>query len=820
MKKTKLMANTAILLVAAAGATHLYDDTLLPKWCSEAMVALGLQEAALGSYIGDNVTGEQWKKPEAVQKMLAKEIAENLPSLKKSAVKQFQLEPENRLYMAQWLFAQADIDAGESIAKKQEALQNQIEKLQKQIDPLVQRREKSGSLSARDAHALAKAEKRMAQLKEETTRPYTLEDALKDPAAVKLMEAIGNNLDWMEQLIYTGELVRPGEVLDLLVRMHKKHPDMLTNQMVRDIATATALEFSHSDWEVGRAMERADFFIRHWKKKDLNPVFNTLPFWERRMVCGAKGNDAFGSVESLEWCNENVRLPAWAYVPAFNHCAYRIYNVFGDSIHGSTCMEPYEEVYGENAALRTREVLGVCGWLSHYGAYAAVANGVPACTMGEPGHCAYVVKVGDTWTPAYSLSWDRGIHFQLWKGINAFSYLPLASHFYSEKQAAATRLSETYRALASAQKSADKTIECYQKALKEQPVNIYAWLDYTKYLRKEAPNSEREWVELHDLMCKSMVKEYPEMAARLMIREVYPSLQETLAKNPQKLQQLALAFWDKVETMGENRWKVEDLLNAQQKMVDGEKQPERLFALYESVFSKLAANKEYAPIVLTWGNEKTTRMKPQEREKMMAAILAGIGGSSADDAEREKLLVPIIQAAEKNRDLKSFQALSKLLPAKYTKPTPNLPEHKPFPGKLMSAGGMVWSNSTSRWDQYCAHWGILEPSVSGQMHSANIDEAWMVVMLPRVIRLTGAVVVGHAGLGHRLAGIKLQVSETGNDNDWRDVTTFTKMQGPEFRADAGENGPVTQYIRILRPKTGKTEFFSLSDIYIYGEQAS
>lgn len=820
MKKTKIMANAAILLVAAVGATHLYDETLLPKWYSEAMVAMGLQEPVAGSYIGNNLTGEQWKSAKDVQKQLSAEIAKKLPNLKKSSVKEFQQEAENRLLMAQCLMAQAEVDAPEHLAKKKEELQKQMEKVQKNLKPLAERKQKNGSLPARDEHKLSKLEKRMTELQAEEANTLTLAEVLQDKDAEKLMEALGNNLDWLEQIVYTGELVRPGEVLNILKSIHKQHPDMLTNQMVRDIATATAVEFSRSGWEHSRAVERADFFIRHWKKGDLNPVFDTLPFWERRMVCGAKGHEAWGSVESLEWCNANVRLPAWGYVPAFNHCPYRVYNVFGDSIHGATCTEPYEHVYGENAPLRTKEVIGVCGWLSHYGAFAAIANGVPASTMGEPGHCAYVVKVGDKWTPAYSLSWERGMHFQLWKGMNAFTYLPMATELFSEKNAAATRLSRSYRALASAQQSTDKAKDCYQKALREQPLNMFAWLDYAEHLSKHFPDNALEWRVLHDMLCDGLAKDYPEVAAKTMMRDIYPTLQKTLADKPEELQKMALSFWDKVNTFGENRWKVEDMLNAQQKLVGGDTELKNLFSLYEKVFGKLVSNKEYSPVVLAWGNDKTARMKPAEREQMMAAILGGLGGNLGSDEEREKMLNPIIQAAEKNHDLKSFQSLSKMLPEKYTKPTNTPSSHKPFPGKLMSQGGMIWSNSTSRWDKYCAHWGILEPGVTGMLHSANIDEAWVAVMLPRVIRLTGAVVIGHAGQGHRLSGIKLQVSDTGRDNDWRDVTTFTKMQGPEFRADTGNNGPVTQYIRILRPKTGKSEFFTLSDIYIYGEQAS
>ena len=57
------------------------------------------------------------------------------------------------------------------------------------------------------------------------------------------------------------------------------------------------------------------------------------------------------------------------------------------------------------------------GALSNLGASAAMANGIPATTMGEPGHCAYAVKIDDTtWQPSYSLSWKRGMHTSFHEG--------------------------------------------------------------------------------------------------------------------------------------------------------------------------------------------------------------------------------------------------------------------------------------------------------------------------------------------------------------------------------------------------------------------
>ena len=77
--------------------------------------------------------------------------------------------------------------------------------------------------------------------------------------------------------------------------------------------------------------------------------------------------------------------------------------------------------------------------------------------------------------------------------------------------------------------------------------------------------------------------------------------------------------------------------------------------------------------------------------------------------------------------------------------------------------------------------------------------------------------MGTTGNLDRLKGMKVQVSETGKDGDWKDVGVFTKTGGREFRAEVS-GLPTAKYVRILRP--GGPEFFHLSGIFVYGEQAA
>ena len=239
---------------------------------------------------------------------------------------------------------------------------------------------------------------------------YSFSESVKGNSSIKLMEQVGGSEEWMSHFAFSGECVRPGMAFSILKKIYKQHPDMLTNRTVRDIATATALEYAKSNWDQQDAVERANFYIQAWKDERLNTVFDTLPMWLRRMVCGCKGDNPYGSVESLQWALDNFHLPADRYSGSCWRCAYRLNNIYGDSIHGPLYYAPFEGSLGQNREAMTYYVGGVCGSLSHFGAFAALANGVPAMTVGEPGHCAYIVLVGDKWTPAYSLSWERGLH--------------------------------------------------------------------------------------------------------------------------------------------------------------------------------------------------------------------------------------------------------------------------------------------------------------------------------------------------------------------------------------------------------------------------
>ncbi len=751
-----------------------------------------------------------------------------LPEPRKAVVQKFIADPANRLLLAQWMMAHSEAASAKAYEDARKAQEKEVRKVEKDCANRAKQIETAKGV-AKEAlkFRLENRQFDLEELQADAQSPRTMAEAYKvNGGAAKLLEQVTGNLDWMEQILYTGETAQPGRALAILATVAEKYPKLAYKVKEREIATATAVEWAKSGWLFPRAIDRACFYIDNWKEGRLNEVFDDLPFWQRRMVCGCKGHDTFGSLESLQWALDNVHLPADRYPGACWQCAYRLHNLFGESIHGSSYYAPYDGRYGRNRLRQTYEIGGVCGGLSHFGAFSALANGVPAMTAGEPGHCAFIVLVNGKWTPAYSLSWQRGLHWQVWKNIHKYSSLHMATQLYSDdkEQVKATRLSNALQTLGemfASQKENDKALACFQEAVKAQPLNFPAWRAEAQFLTAAKPQDAAAWKNLHDTLCKTLVPTYPEMAAEILQQHAYPGMFRALNKE----EKLAChnAFWSAVNEMGPDRWDIEGLCNRQADSISdkGKDNDETRLGLYVKILTNTAGKAKYAPVILSWGNTLAAKMKPEMQKKLMKSTVTALGsGTGKMDADsRDKMLGQALQGAEQMRDISTFQAIGKLLSAKYRQPKSKMPKWEPFPGKLASQGGLLFTSSTCKHDEPPAHWGVLEP-VGGRFHTGNDMDAWAAVKLPKPVFVTGVVVVTTGDNMWRLNDLKVQYSETGNANDWHDAGQFFQGACKQRvnRLDLRSSKPRASYIRILRP--GGKQFFHLNGIYVYGEQAA
>ncbi|MBR5895951.1 MAG: discoidin domain-containing protein [Akkermansia sp.] len=825
--KAGTVVKLALALLIAGGATYavkpeLFKD-ILPASLTGKTTKKSGKKADKNSPSIKNigiVKGAEWVDCAKVREKVAAEISKKVGNMSDASVAEFIKTPENRLLLAQWIIADAELRSLEEVAKAAEERGKKLEKLQKELSDLKADIPAGVTLPSAVAWNVKNLEEQIAKLEAAQKSDYTLAESAAGKGGSKLMEMIGGDPEWAEQFAFTGECIRPGMALSILKKISKDNPDMIKNRMVRDIATATALEYAKSNWDQQDAVERANFYIESWKDDRLNTVFDTLPFWQRRMVCGCKGDNPYGSVASLRWAQDNMRLPADRYSGSCWRCAYRLNNIYGDSIHGPLYYAPFESELGDNREAMTYLIGGVCGSLSHFGAFAALANGVPALTAGEPGHCAFIVLVGDKWTPAYSLSWDRGLHWQVFRNVHSYSSLHSATEMYSAEQKAETQLSNTWRVLGGVKAAAGDIAQataCYEKAAKAQPRNWMAWREWRETLEKSDAATASHWTKLNDTLCSVLVPLYPEMAFENMQKGLLNGLAKALGNNPAQLRKAYLKFWQSVGEMGPDRWHIERLADSQLSAMGISKNVDEICSFYSEVITPTISNAKYGPAIMNWGNNLGKNLGKEGNSRLTQAMVKAIGAeANMSKEERIKLLTPAILAAEQSQDIAAFQSMGKMIKEMgHKNPELTMPAIEPFPGKLASEGGLVWMSSTSQWDKPHEHAGLLTPA-GGTFHTGKDKDAHATVLLPRQVNVTGIVIVASPGNMHRLNNMKIQVSENGKD--WTDVEQLGPCKQRVMRVDLSGKLPVAKYVRILRP--GGPEFFHLNGIFIYGNQAA
>ncbi len=767
---------------------------------------------------------DAWANCPELEKRLTNSVLRALKGTDKKSVQAFLAVPKNRLTLAHWALAHREnkVDA-EKVAAKREGIRGNISRRQESIEKLKQR---MASARGADREAYMKRGKNeqaaLKNMEKELKSALTMKEALAaSPKAAGILRQMTSDPEWMEQLLYTGECDNPGRVLAILTAIVEKSPDALNDKMSRALATATALEWARMGGAVDSGVERALFFIDNNKANRFHSGFRSLPFWQLRLLCGSKAENEHASIEGLRWALENVHLPADQYTGCCWQGAYQEYNLFGDTIHGPYYYDVYGDIYGSNALQRTRDVGGVCGSLSHYGACCAQANGVPALPAGEPEHCSYIVMVNGKWTPAYSLSWDRALHWSIWNHVDAYSTLHAGSDVYDKHGKNADKaLSDAYGTLGQVLASKGKKEEalaCLSKAANQQPLNFTAWRNYAEYLRDNEPDNAAAWKELTSSMCKGLSPKYPELTARLMRAQVYPNI-KGLA--PAEQSAIVNEFWKSVREMGPDRWHIEVLCNEQLKLLK-ESGAADASTLYGQILENTKDKPAYAPIILAWGNSLASGMDEAAQKRFMKSTIkalsaGGAGGTSPDD--RDRMLGQVLRGAAATHDRSSFQAVGKLLSEKYRNPAEKLPKWEPFPGTLVSQGGLLRVSSTCNFDNPASHWGVLEP-VGGGFHTDKVENPYAEVELPKTAYLSGVVTVAPEGNLGRLKGMKVQYSESGQDGDWHDAGEMPSPTASRTsRLDLQKLNPRARFIRILRP--GGPEYFHLKGIFVYGKPAA
>lgn len=651
------------------------------------------------------------------------------------------------------------------------------------------------------------------------------------PGGAEMLAAIMRDLNWCNGILYSGPTRNLGHGLVNLLTLYTEDKEaILKDEVIKKTATTCALEFAREDWPDEFMKQRYDFYSSSYKEGRLNALYKDLQYWDMRLVTGcAEGNNegpCWGGARNLKWMRDNVRLPVDRYLGSEYQLQYRLRNVAGDSVFSGDYLGPVWEYTDHTIAWAHREIGGVCGALSHYASFGALSNGLPAMPMGEPGHCAYALRVNGEWRRGNSIYWQHGIQKTLW-GQHEWDFLILMQNLYS--QHFRTMISDQIIAMADflgARKKMTASFNCYELALHAQPLNWPAHARYAGYLKLKAPNDYGKWKALHDSVVNGMgSKKYGHYCAagKILAQSVYPGL-VPLIKDANTRNKLFASFYKDIEGWGTNRWEVKELLDAQIAYCKDNK--ERKDFLHD-VLHVLMAKKDYSGAVLTWGLGYVSKLPDEDgktQEEFSNMMVRAMARSKTTKKELDATWASLgeaIAAAEENGERATFQAIGRLAYAKckskFEKKNIKAPR---FPGKVISQTALIKPATTmgdGDMKNACQHWAVLQRfggSIPGKFEG---DKTGTLIQLDSKCDITGAVVVLKNPIekDKLKPAFTLQASDDGQN--WTTIVRESDYDGKlTLKFDARQAKASGKYLRIVR--IGEKYEPGMTGVYVYGKQ--
>ncbi len=635
-----------------------------------------------------------------------------------------------------------------------------------------------------------------------------------------LLFELTSDLDWINGVMFSGPTDRLGQGLVYMATIYSRYSEDMQDPVARRIAATTACEFARERYSEKDMLARFAYYFSSYQDGKLNVIFDDLQYWETRIVTGCKEPGGWGSPQSLAWQRDNVRLPAEGYLGASGQLVYRLRNVAGDSVFSDDYLGPIMEYTKNTTAWAHREIGGVCGACSHYGAYGALAAGIPAMTMGEPGHCAYTVRVGNDWQKGYSIYWQHGMHKVFW-GLHDWDFLILMQDLYTDRHK--TMVSDQLVALGellASRRMMKSAIDCFDAAVVAQPLNWPAWVAQASYLKQKAPENKEKWLEMHDRVVDTMAVKFHNCAATLLSTYVYPHLLP-LEPNRRARNKMFDAFFKKCKTFGTNRWDVAPLLTAHMAGCPNTKEQ---IAYMKEALNSLMDKPDYSGAVLAWGLEyiaslpgsdaENAELQEEFSELIVKTMSRARATKKTIDATWGALGEAIYTAAS-NGDKRTFQAIGKLASRKCKKMFPkNKFKFRGFPGKVVSAKGVIRTATTispGQMPHCCLHWAVLQKT-GGNIPAKFEGNSGMTLELEDNSQLSGLVCLfGEAARRDR--DFIVEVSDDGQN--WQKVNVRPEVSGAVLRADLRNSAPCARFVRLLRG--GDKWESSVVGFYVYGK---
>jgi hypothetical protein len=652
--------------------------------------------------------------------------------------------------------------------------------------------------------------------------------AARDGGAI-FLQSLFEDSDWLESFLASGKADWPQALENLyLLRRYGEGWEQPFNQR---LATALALQ-----WGKRSAYQLVDRFAHiHRALRDglMHASFESLDVRELRWAVYTDG-----TARDYQFLLDDRQTRRRDYLGAHGGIRYVSFNAYGVSVQdGWNYLAPWAHAYGGRFIIH-KQVGGVCGAVSTYASVAARAHGIPSIDIGQPGHCAFVVRLEQEWPVGNSVTWPSSITAPGWDGTSypTMNRLYEPVHQDRERFLRASRLSWLAQWQAERDKAGAKWRETYRQAIAAQPTNYGTWVEYIKLLETADDTSAATWLDLGKQAAAtfSAYNEAGWALTRRCLNKALPAMQpaarmEALLACNRELRQENWYKPDGFPYEGILDWQIKSLGDP---------------ALEAELFGKLLAihhskNPHGNFIfgnVMSWGAKRFSG-NPATASAYAKAMVAFFRaeGESLDKNLLATTLKNGIRKASEAEDIVNYRLWTdmaeKMLPP--LKPqdvhlTPAhvaaRPQHEPFPGLLLSRDGMLQTSSVHPDDRPLSYTQILAGGALGWFDTASDAKPWAHVVLPGDGELAGIVLVGRyeyppSDASYKAAPLTVAVSLDGKT--WTEVASFEKDE-MVFRVDLQGQNLRARYVRAERvpgpQETKPFDRFHLRSFMVYGKK--
>ncbi len=592
----------------------------------------------------------------------------------------------------------------------------------------------------------------------------------------KFLAEFATDADWQELYLGCGLVPYHTDMgIDVLYRIWQEEKGKVKN---KGLAVALASVWGGGETDPNPPIAKKNpsrynpvwrykFFQKNAKRGLLHPGYKKLRPWELRFTVGIPQQD--WDDQSFEWALENINVPWDRYDYACWAAIYTDPSLFGDSVQGGMYNYPYADISWAEATHRNG---GVCGAMSHLGCVAAMAHGIPAYTVGQPGHCAYGfrIKRGD-WRGGFGGP-DGGMHNRIFGNQAPTSYLLMETVYKDDATIdKAYRHSFCAKAL-DAVGDKDGAIAMWEKTLEISPLHPFFRASYHKLLKEKGITP----AQAYDYLSKVIpLYENNGFASIDMAKD----LKDSVAAMTDEQKADLYGKMHKVISGTPSSWAVniEPVMKEQAESLKTDAAREQylaaLFATHMGAEDATTFGK-----VLEWGVKTYVEGGNEavfSKAFSKAAASAGKGGKM-DDEQTKKMVAAYnkaIIAAEQARSASAFRSITEAAVKVAGKCPVNieLKASKELPGKVAEAA-MFRISTTSNYDSPAWHADITAPT-GGKCHTAKEEKPYMIVELPERKSLTGCIIRKTDGNEGRMKKATVYTSEDGAT--WKPRETTDNM---------------------------------------------